>query len=168
MDRPLWLVGMMGSGKSTIGRIAADRLGVPFLDTDETVVARLGSSIPAVWAEWGEEGFRRFESEELTKAAMSGPCVVATGGGAVIEPDNVTLMRRTGTVVWLAARPEVLAERLQDGTGRPLLASNPLDELRRILSEREPLYRSAAHHILEEDLLDQLVRGVIAIAEGRL
>jgi Shikimate kinase len=138
----LWLVGMMGSGKSTIGRRVASRVGADFVDTDELVAAVTDSSIAELWSEEGEEEFRRLESQMLASAASDDGVVVATGGGVVLDDDNIDLMRRSGRVVWLKAAPEVLAARLGRDSTRPLLAEaeDPVAVLRDLLAKREERY----------------------------
>jgi len=112
---------MMGSGKSSAGALAAQHLGVPFVDIDQEIVADLGSSIPKLWADSGERAFREMETATIGRVAGT-RAIVSTGGGAVLDPSNRYRMRTTGTVVWLRARPEVLAARLAEGgEGRPML-----------------------------------------------
>ena len=145
----LWLVGLMGSGKSTIGPLAADLLGVPFVDTDDLVVSRSGQSIPALFAE-GEASFRAFESEVITDVAGGEPCIVATGGGAVMDEGSRSVMRKSGTVVWLSAPPEILAARVGDGEGRPLLAEGEATAaLETLAAERALAYAAAAHVVVQ-------------------
>lgn len=144
----LWLVGMMGSGKSTIGRGVAATVDRMFIDTDLLIEATTGSSIPALFADEGEARFRRLESRVLEEVAdREPPSVVATGGGAVLSEENRNLMRDHGTVVWLSARPATLAARLDTATGRPLLGGvdDPETELARILRRRAGCYEAAAH-----------------------
>lgn len=148
----LWLIGMMGSGKSTVGRLVAERRGVPFQDTDRLVEAMAGKGIPEIWAEEGEAGFRRRESRAITAAAAAGDGVVATGGGVVTVPANVVVMRDTGLVVWLRAAPAMLADRVGGLSDRPLLAGrDPVEELARLIAERERLYADAAHRVVVTD-----------------
>ena len=146
---------MMGSGKSETGRMLARVLGRRFVDCDERVAAAAGRSIPEVFAAEGEAGFRRRESEALAEVLASAePLVVATGGGAVTVAANRELLG--GAVVcWLRARPEVLAARLGDGSGRPLLAGpeEPTAQLRRLAAERDPWYGEVADVVLDADEL---------------
>lgn len=147
----LWLIGMMGSGKTEVGRRVADMLALPFVDTDDDVRSRLGRSIAAVWDERGEAGFRDLEEAEIARvAAATGSRVVATGGGAVLREGNIAAMRSSGVVVWLTAPPEVLAARVGDGHGRPLLAGDASAEaLAAVLSRRRDRYRAAADWEIE-------------------
>ncbi len=122
----LFLVGMMGSGKSTVGRLCAAALDRPFVDLDAEVERLGGRSIADLFAAEGEDGFRRRESEALAGVAASGvPSVVACGGGVVLDAPNRGRLRSAGVVVWLDAPPPALAARLGRGEGRPLLGAAP-------------------------------------------
>lgn len=146
----LWLIGMMGAGKSTIGPLVAGELGLPFVDVDERVVAGAGLAGAEVFASEGEAGFRRRERAALAAAAAGGTAVVACGGGAVLAGESVALMRAAGVVVWLDAPPGVLAERVGAGDGRPLLGGGePAGSLGRLLEVRGAAYAAAAHYRVE-------------------
>jgi shikimate kinase len=149
MSGTLWLVGMMGSGKTTIAPLVAGQLGVPWFDTDSEVEFVCDETI-ANLIERSVEGFRVAESQVIESLA-GGDAVVACGGGAVTIPVNVATMRRSGVVVWLRARAETLTERVGDGSGRPLLGADPTANLRRIEHERQPMYRQASHVIVDCD-----------------
>ncbi len=159
MPTHLWLVGMMGAGKTTVGRTLALRLSVPFVDTDEMVVRSAGSPVPELWAAQGEEGFRRRETAAITEAAQrTDPTVIAVGGGAVTAVDNISLMRRHGTVVWLTATVPTLAARVGVDPNRPLLgatSSGDVADLNRrlagILAHRTLRYEAAAHHTIDTE-----------------
>lgn len=139
----LWLVGMMGAGKSTVGPLVAERLGRRFVDLDAVVAAVAGRSISEVFAAEGEAGFRRREAAALAQLAGS-EGVVACGGGVVIDPANVALLRRSGMVAWLAAPAAVLAGRVGGGEGRPLAGAGGADLAARLAS-RGAAYAAAAH-----------------------
>lgn len=139
----LWLVGMMGVGKTTVGRLVAGRLQRPFVDLDEAVAAAAGRPIPEVFAAEGEPGFRRREAAALAATAGTA-AVVACGGGVVGDPVNVDLMRRRGRVVWLEAPAAVLAGRVGEGAGRPLLAGEGVAALGPLLAARRAAYAAAA------------------------
>lgn len=154
--RHVVLVGMMGSGKSETGRALARLLRRRFVDCDERVAAVAQRSIPEIFAAEGEAGFRRRESETLAEALASGDAaVVATGGGVVTVRDNRTLLG--GAIVcWLRARPDTLASRVGDGSGRPLLASGAVDDgvlerLRRLGAERDGWYGEVADIVVDVD-----------------
>lgn len=143
----LWLIGMMGSGKTRVGSELASRTGLAFLDTDTMVEARLGQPIAELWSDTGEDAFRRAEAEAVVEAAQRPPAVVATGGGVVLSDPNIDTMRATGLVVWLDASPLTLAQRVGTDRARPLLAGTATPEtvLREILGQRRHRYRRAAH-----------------------
>jgi len=154
----------MGSGKSTVGVLAARHAGAAFVDLDERIVAAAGVSIPEIFATEGEAGFRRRETEALLGAA-EGRAVVACGGGVVLVTANVDLMRARGPVVWLDAPPEVLAARIGAGEGRPLVEGAEAGvRLRAIAAAREAAYAAAAHHRLDvarhtpEKIAEEVVR----------
>jgi shikimate kinase len=141
----LWLIGMMGAGKTTVGALVADDMGTDLVDTDALVEERLGTSISGLFAADGEDRFR--DEEAAVVAEISGrAAVVACGGGVVLRQGNVARMRAGGLVVWLDADPGVLEERVGDGRDRPLLGADPGADLRRIRADREGTYRWAAHH----------------------
>src|SRR5438105_3047637 len=146
----IFLVGMMGAGKTTLGRALAQRLEREFVDTDRLLVERTGVPVATIFEVEGEEGFRRRESAILAEIAASHARVVATGGGVVLLEANRRLMREAGTVVYLRARLDSLWERTRHDSTRPLLAApNPRARLGQILEEREPLYREAAHVVVD-------------------
>lgn len=163
----LWLVGMMGSGKSTVGSRVADRLGLDFVDTDELVASVTDSSITDLWKKGGEDTFRRLESQMIDSAASGERVVVATGGGVVLDDHNVEAMRNSGLVVWLHASPETLAGRVGRDSTRPLLASSndPVQALRDLLEDREHRYSEAAHAVIstENRPVDEVVREVLEL-----
>lgn len=149
----LWLVGMMGSGKSTVGSQVADRLGLDFVDTDELVASVTESTIADLWSAQGEETFRRLEGRMIASAASGEQVVVATGGGVVLDQDNISNMRRSGLVVWLRASPDVLAARVGRDSTRPLMAASddPVQALATLLRKRERRYAEAAHAVVDTD-----------------
>lgn len=143
----LWLVGMMGSGKTTVGRLVAARAGRDFRDVDLMVQQRRGASISELWEREGEDAFRAVEAAVIEELAGEGAAVISTGGGAVLREPNRNAMRRSGTVVWLQAPPDVLAGRVTRGAGRPLLdAESGEARLTELLADRHTAYEAAAHH----------------------
>ncbi len=146
----IFLVGMMGAGKTTLGKALARRTGRDFIDTDRVLVERTGVPIVTIFEFEGEEGFRRRESGILEEVAERDNLVIATGGGAVLLEDNRKLMRRSGTVVYLRARIDNLWERTRHDATRPLLATaDPRGTLAELLEKRDPLYRDAAHLVVD-------------------
>jgi len=146
----VYLVGMMGAGKTTIGRALAQKTGREFVDTDRVLVERTGVPVATIFEIEGEEGFRRRESAVIDELARRSDCVVATGGGAVLADDNRRLMRASGTVIYLRAKLDNLWERTRHDASRPLLATaDPRGTLAALLERRDPLYREAAHIVME-------------------
>lgn len=146
----LVLVGLPGSGKSTVGRSLARRLNLPFSDSDHVIEQRLGCSIRDFFAREGEARFRDIEQEVLTELAAAEPRVLATGGGAVLREANRAVLRGAGHVLYLRSAPEELWRRLRHDTQRPLLqVSDPQGKLRQLYDERDPFYRETAHFVIE-------------------
>ena len=163
----LYLVGLMGAGKTTVGRLLARRLKLRFLDCDQEIERRCGVRVPVIFEIEGEAGFRARESQALAELTALDGLVLATGGGAVISEQNRRLLAARGTVVYLCARPEDLYERVRHDRNRPLLTTpDPLGRLRELYGERDPLYRSIADLVVDtgrqgvqalaRDLLDKL------------
>lgn len=144
----LYLVGMMGAGKSAVGRPLADALGYRFLDADQAIEQVAGCTIPELFAAEGESGFRQVETQVLSGIASWHSLVVATGGGVVLRPENWGVMHQ-GAVIWLDAPEPLLLERLgADPTPRPLMqAADPAARLAELLAQRRPLYAQADLHI---------------------
>ncbi|WP_332813540.1 shikimate kinase [Ramlibacter sp.] len=141
---------MPGSGKSTVGRSLARRLRLPFHDSDHLIEQRIGCSIRDYFAREGEVAFRDLEQQVLAELARGEPCILATGGGAVLREANRRALRAAGHVIYLRSSPEELWRRLRRDTQRPLLqVADPLDKLRQLHAERDPLYRDAAHFIID-------------------
>ncbi|MBV9661379.1 MAG: shikimate kinase [Acidimicrobiales bacterium] len=164
------LIGMMGVGKSTTGRLLADRLGWPYLDSDDEVERQTGRTVPEIWKEDGESAFRAEESKVLAQACTSdGPAVVSVAGGAVIDPDNRALIRRSGLVVWLRAEAATLSVRVGSGAGRPLLEAHPASVLARLLGERAPIYSELADLVFDVDRMSpaQVANGIIEAVRER-
>ena len=150
----LFLTGFMGAGKTTVGRAVAARLGRPFLDLDAEIEARNGASVRDLFSQRGEEGFRQAEHEALASLDGTPDAVVATGGGSVLRDDNRVLLRRLGTVVYLAVTPEEAMARLGDADDRPLLAGGGLSTATEILAARLSLYGTTADHVVDTTGLD--------------
>jgi shikimate kinase len=160
------LVGLPGSGKSTLGRLAAEKLGRAFLDFDLEIMRREGMSIAQIFAERGEPAFRRMERELTKELPLLGGMFVAPGGGWIVDPENVATLRGA-RFVWLKVRPEVAIARLRnDPVVRPLLTRpDPVEELRRLLEERESLYAQAQYLINTEMVtVEQAVDRLVSLA----
>ena len=142
--RSLYLIGMPGSGKTSLGRALAAALALPFVDVDAQVEAETGMSIPSLFAQRGEAAFRALESQALSALAQGGPQVMATGGGIVLDPRNVAFLRRTGLVLWVDRPVARIAADVRQDT-RPLLHGDVANRLAALYAQREPLYRGAAH-----------------------
>src|SRR6266404_4787544 len=143
-QRSIVLVGMMGSGKSSIGRRVALRLGIPFVDADAEIEQAAGMSISDIFAVRGEAEFRAGETRVIARLLEGGPQVLATGGGAFMNADTRAAIRTKGISVWLRATLEVLNRRIKRRGDRPLLKNvDPSDTLRRLIEERDPVYAEA-------------------------
>lgn len=150
MTRRLSLVGLPGSGKSTVGRQLARRLSLPYADADHAIEQRLGCSIRDFFEREGEDAFRDVEEQVLDELTQRPSLVLSTGGGAVLRPANREHLHARTQVVYLHATPEDLHRRLRHDQHRPLLqVSDPLARLRELSAVRDPLYREVAHHVIE-------------------
>lgn len=146
----IYLVGMMGAGKTTIGRHLAKRLKLRFVDCDHEIEARSGVKIPVIFEVEGESGFRRRESQMIEELTREDGIVLATGGGAVLSDENRRRLARTGFVVYLSATPSALYERTRHDKNRPLLrVEDPMARISALYEQRDPLYRSVADLIIE-------------------
>lgn len=146
----IYLVGLMGAGKTTVGRQLAKRLGRPFLDSDHEIEARTGVKIPTIFEIEGETGFRRRESQTIAELTTERGIVLATGGGVVLDPENRRHLHETGWVVYLNVPPRLLYERTRHDRSRPLLrVPNPLGKLEELHTARDPLYREVAHLVVD-------------------
>jgi shikimate kinase len=149
-NQNIYLVGLMGAGKTTVGRQLARRLGRPFFDSDHEIVARTGVAIPTIFEIEGEDGFRRREAQTIAELTASQNMVMATGGGVVLNPENRLLLHETGWVVYLNVPPVLLYERTRHDRNRPLLrVPDPLARLEELHALRDPLYRETAHLTIE-------------------
>ncbi len=158
----------MGSGKSSIGRRVARKLGYTFHDTDRLIIERAGMPIAQIFQRHGESRFREFERETLASLSRVAGAVVSTGGGIVLDPANRKTLRQLGCVGWLVASEEVTFERVSRNQRRPLLHTpDPRDVIFQLFTEREPLYRETAHFRIDTSLRSQSQAAALVISELR-
>jgi shikimate dehydrogenase len=147
----IYLCGFMGAGKSTTGLKLAEKLSLPFYDTDQMIVEATGQSVADTFQQFGEKKFREFESEAIRKVSLQPPGIIALGGGALLNPENLKLIKQSGTLVYLKAEISTLKKRLAEaGAVRPLLTNLNEDQLVEMLQNREALYKSS-HLTLQTD-----------------
>lgn len=148
VNRPIVLIGMMGAGKSTIGRRLAARIAMPFVDADDEIVKAAGMSIPEIFECYGEEGFRDGERRVIARLLDDTPKVIATGGGAFMNEGTRALILEKADTVWLDADIEVLVERVSRRDGRPLLAGkDPREVITNLAAIRNPIYAQAPYRV---------------------
>jgi shikimate kinase len=163
-QRSVVLVGMMGAGKSSIGRRLALRLGIPFVDADSEIEKAAGMSISEIFAAHGEQYFRAGEARVIARLLEGGPQVLATGGGAFMNPETRDAVHAKGVSVWLRATIEVLARRIKRRNDRPLLkGADPIETLKRLIDERYPTYSKADITVESRDVPhDAIVEEIVA------
>lgn len=146
----IFFVGLMGAGKTTIGRLLAKHLNMTFYDTDHEIERRTGVNIPLIFEVEGEVGFRRREFLMLEELSQMQNIVLATGGGAVLSQQNREMLKKNGTVIYLRANVQELWQRTRNDKNRPLLQNdNPRAKLEQLFSERDPLYEEVADIIVD-------------------
>ena len=154
----------MGAGKSTVGKLLAKKLGRRFLDADHVIEERCGVKIPVIFEMEGEDGFRKREALVIQEITSENDLVLATGGGAILLPENRQALSGRGTVIYLHANPMELFHRTRGGEGRPLLRNGDAKKiLENLYSVRDPLYREIADHVIEtgKPNVNQLVNTLI-------
>ncbi|MBL7115649.1 MAG: shikimate kinase [Kiritimatiellae bacterium] len=165
--RNVYLIGFMGTGKSAVGRATSDRLNLQFLDMDDLIVHRAGKPIPRIFAEDGEPAFRALERQVAQDLSSKHGLIVATGGGVVLNPDNMQDFYSSGLVVCLSARPEIILQRVEGDTNRPLLSgsqSDKMSQMSRLMEQRQTLYDSVPDQIDTSDLtLDEVVEQLVLL-----
>jgi shikimate kinase len=168
--RSIVLVGMMGAGKSSIGRRVATRLGIPFVDADAEIEKAAGMTITDIFAIRGEAEFRAGEARVITRLLEGGPQVLATGGGAFANPDTRAIIAAKGISIWLKAEFEVLMKRIKRRHDRPLLKTDdPGATLRKLMQERDPIYALADLTVQSRDVLhDKIVDEIVSALAGQL
>ncbi|HVF93923.1 MAG TPA: shikimate kinase [Sphingomonas sp.] len=166
--RPIVLVGLMGVGKSTVGRRLAGRLGLPFVDADHAIEEAAGMTVAEIFERFGEPYFRDGERRVIARLMDGKPKVIATGGGAFINEDTRALILNEATAIWLNAPPEVLAERVRRRDTRPLLrGKNPREVLGELARVRDPIYALAPIHVASQKAPHETTVEAIMRAIGR-
>ena len=163
----IYLIGLMGAGKTSVGRVLAKRFNKSFFDSDHEIERRTGVRIPVIFEIEGEAGFRRREAAVVAELTRESDIVLATGGGAILDPGSRALLRSTGTVIYLRAEPNDLWLRTRHDRNRPLLqGENPLRRLTELRDLRDPLYRETAHLIVDTGA--QTIRSLVGRIERDL
>ena len=163
LKKTIVLVGIMGAGKTTVGKILADRIGIQFVDADQEIERAAGCTITDIFEKYGEAEFRKGEERVISRILSGQPCVLATGGGAFMSQATRLLIKKTATSVWLRVSFEVLAKRLEKRSGRPLLQTvDPQQTLRALINKRYPIYNDADLIVdAKDDAVDITVSKVI-------
>ena len=164
------MVGMMGAGKSSVGRRLASRLSLPFVDADSEIEVAANASITEIFDSHGEEYFRDGERRVIKRLLDGDPKVLATGGGAFIQPDTREAIRTSGVSIWLQADHELLLSRVKRRSNRPLLRNgDPAEILDRLMREREPVYKTADIHVRSRDVAhEDVVEEILGALDGFL
>jgi shikimate kinase len=164
--RSVVLVGMMGAGKSSVGRRLAGRLGIPFIDADAEIEKAAGMTVAEIFSRHGEGYFRAGETRVIARLLEAGPQVLATGGGAFMNPETRATIRSKGISIWLRATIEVLTRRVKRRGDRPLLkTADPVETLRRLMDERHPVYAEAdltveSRDVPHDTIVEEIIEGL--------
>jgi shikimate kinase len=168
--RPIFLIGMMAAGKTTVGRLLAQSLGYEFIDADRELEARSGVLVATIFAIEGEDGFRRREAALLDELSQRAGIVLATGGGAILNADTRRLLKERGLVLYLRANSDEIHRRTRNDRSRPLLQTDdPRARIEQLLRERQPLYEATAHLVFHSAAANpkRLVRRILDAPEIR-
>ncbi len=166
MEQNIYLIGYMGTGKSTIGRALAKHLDAPLTDMDTTIEKEAGKTINAIFKEHGEEYFRDLETNLLHRLSKEKGQIISCGGGAPLRPENAKLMQDSGLVLWLSATPDTIYNRIKNSKTRPLLANNmTIAHITDMLSRRSGAYEHAATHTVTVDncTKEEIVKTILEI-----
>lgn len=152
MSANLFLIGFMGSGKSTVAAKLKNRTHKKLIEMDETIVSNQGMSINEIFEKYGEAHFREIESELVKEISSEGDCIVSCGGGVVIKPENIEEMKKNGKIVFLSATPETIFERVRYSTNRPILNGHMnVEYIAELMEKRRTLYEAAADVVISTD-----------------
>jgi shikimate kinase len=171
VHRNIFLVGLMGSGKTTIGRSLAKRLNKRFIDSDHEIEARTGASIPLIFEIEGEASFRQREAEVIRDLTAQSDIVLATGGGAILRSENRAYLKERGTVIYLRASVNSILQRTSHDKNRPLLQTpDPRQRIEQLAREREPYYLEVAHFVIETGRpnVQSLVQAIVSRLDAGL
>ncbi len=163
------LTGFMGTGKTTLGRLLAEKIGYRFVDTDAQIEKQTGKSISEIFATQGEATFRQFETNLVKKLAEESGLIIATGGGLVLNPDNVTELKRSGQIFCLTASPKEILQRVnRQGNTRPLLQEDdPLQKIVTLLQQRDPIYQQFSQISTSGMTTEKLVEKILGIIQNK-
>ncbi|KAE9637241.1 shikimate kinase [Defluviitalea raffinosedens] len=170
MSKNIVLIGFMGSGKSTTGKVLAQRIHYSFIDSDEFIESKIKMSISDYFIQYGEDQFRSLEEDIISQIALTSNTVIATGGGIVKNPNNILNLKSNGIIIYLKGSPEHIFERLKYDTTRPLLnTENKLETIKSLLKQRSPLYESASDIIIDIDnkSIDEVVVSILERMRGK-
>ena len=158
----IYLIGFMGTGKTTVGTELAKQLHYSFYDSDQRVVERTGKSITELFEELGEDGFRKLEQEALQSLPIE-KGIIATGGGIILKEENRLYMKKTGYVIWLDASPEEIGKRLESDSSRPLLSRDKTNQIKQLYYSRVDLYNHAADSRIVTDgkTVDEIIKEIL-------
>lgn len=168
MKSNIILIGFMGTGKTAVGKRLASILEKDFYDSDQEVETVTGMSISQLFNKYGEVRFRSEEKLAIQRLVQNEDCIIATGGGVILDQANIALLAKNGVIICLSARPEIIYERVKRRNNRPLLKrGNPYDMIVELLSEREELYKCADYYIDTSDLdFQEIIDKILAFLKG--
>jgi len=159
------LTGFMGTGKSAVGQKLAEKLKLDFIDMDTLIEDKAGMTIPEIFSRFGEAHFRRLETEAVRSLAESKKKVIATGGGTIVNPENLQALKEIGPVICLTATPETIYNRVRSNTYRPLLqVPDPVGQIHQLLDDRAPHYAKADYHLpTDRETIEELVNKILVL-----